>query len=107
MITALIILSIALLAVCYFAYITYIKYKKVLTYAESLVQYNETYIQFISAMWFKFKHTKKYMEEIDRKGAFRADDEVGHTFTALQECIDDLYEFITTYVNKEEETKKS
>lgn len=34
-----------------------------------------------------FTGTLKDMEEIDRKGAFKADDEVGFTFNALLESI--------------------
>lgn len=79
----------------YLAYINYIKYNKAVKYAEA-------YVRFISTLWYKFNDTKEKMHEIDRRGSFKADDEVGHTFTALQECIDTLYDFITTYVNKEE-----
>lgn len=79
----------------YLAYINYIKYNKAL-------KYTEAYILFVSNLWFRFNDTKAKMDEIDRRGAFKADDEVGHTFTALQDCINDLYEFITKYVNKEE-----
>lgn len=79
----------------YLSYVNYIKYSKAL-------QYTEAYVLFISNLWFRFKETKDKMDEIDRRGSFKADDEVGHTFTGLQECIDDLYEFITKYVNQEE-----
>jgi hypothetical protein len=83
----------------YLSYVSYIKYNKAL-------KYTEAYVLFISSLWYKFKETKMKMNEIDRRGSFEADDEVGHTFTALQECIDELYEFITKYVNKEDESKK-
>lgn len=81
-----------------FAYLTYINYSKYIR----AVNYAEAYVRFISALWHKFNDTRDKMHEIDRRGSFRADDEVGHTFTALQECIDTLYDFITTYVNKKE-----
>ena len=82
----------------YIAYINYIKFNKALKYAEA-------YVLFVSNLWYRFNDTKNKMDEIDRIGAFRTDDQVGHTFTALQECIDDLYGFITKYVNKEEAKK--
>jgi phosphate uptake regulator len=48
------------------------------------------------------------MKEIDRLGAFQADDEVGSIFKQLDESVDDLYEFITKYVNTEtQENKKA
>ena len=42
------------------------------------------------------------MKEIDRLGAFEADDEVGVVFKDIDQSIDNLYEFITKYVNREE-----
>lgn len=82
----------------YLSYVNYIKFNKAL-------KYSEAYVVFISKLWYKFTETKNKMDEVDRRGSFKADDEVGHTFTALQECIDDLYDFITKYVNKEEAKK--
>lgn len=106
MIITIVILSILLATVSYLAYINYNKYKKAVKYAEDSIAYTEMYIQFISRLWFKFNDTKKRMDEVDRLGAFKADDQVGHTFITLQECIDELYDFITKYVDKKEETKK-
>lgn len=81
------------------SYVNYIKYNKAL-------KYSEAYVLFISNLWYKFRETRDKMEEIDFRGSFKADDEVGFTFTSLKECIDDLYEFITKYVNQEEKTEK-
>jgi len=87
-------------ALCgYVAYANHVKYNKA-------VAYTEAYLLFVSSLWYKFNDTKRRMDEIDRIGAFKADDQVGHTFTALQECIDELFEFITKYVNREDEEKK-
>lgn len=106
MLVALVILLVLLAIISYLAYINYIKYNKAVKYAEESMKMANMYEQFIANMWFKFNDTKQKMDEIDRLGAFKADDQVGHTFTALQECIDELYEFITKYVDKNEEAKK-
>lgn len=98
MIFALIFFILTTAIFAYLAYVSYIKYIKVL-------KYSELYVKLVTGLWFKLTDTKNRMDEIDRIGAFRADDQVGHTFTALKECTDELYEFITRYVNKEE-TKK-
>lgn len=98
MIYLLIFFILTTLVLAYLSYVNYIKYIKAL-------KYSEAYVLFITTLWYKFTDTKNKMSEIDRRGSFRADDEVGHTFTALQECIDDLYEFITRYVNQEEAEK--
>lgn len=86
------------IVLAYLVYINYIKYEKAL-------KYTEAYVLFVSSLWFKFNDTKNRMEELDTIGAFRSDDQVGHTFDSLKECIDNLYEFITKYVNKQD-TKK-
>ena len=51
----------------------------------------------------------KGSNKLDEKGIFRADDEVGVIFTDIDESIDNLYEFITKYVNanQTEESKKT
>lgn len=106
MVITIVILSVLVIVVGYLAYINYVKYNKAVKYAEDTIKISETYVRFISSLWIRFNDTKQRMDEIDRLGAFKADDQVGHTFTALQECIDDLYDFITKYVNNEEKTKK-
>ena len=45
------------------------------------------------------------MKQLDRLGAFQADDEVGAIFKDMDESIDNLYAFITKYVNREETEK--
>lgn len=95
MIIALVFFIVTTLVASYLAYVNYIKYARA-------IKYTEAYVLFVSNLWYKFSGTKKRMDEIDFRGSFKADDEVGYTFTSLKECIDELYEFITKYVNKEE-----
>ena len=84
------------------SYLLYINVKKL----NIVTTYCEAYVQFINALYFKFQDTKERMKEIDRIGAFQADDEVGVTFKNLDECIDELHDFITRYVNTESEQTK-
>lgn len=90
-----------LITVAILSYLVYINYKR----AEKATQYCETYVQFISNLYFRFYKTRDEMKEIDRLGAFQADDEVGFIFKELDQSIDNLYEFITKYVNREEAEK--
>lgn len=86
-------------------YLAYIQSKKY----NNLLKYTEMYIQLIGAIAIRTKGTYDEMVEIDRLGAFQADDEVGTIFNELKENITDLNEFITKYVNtgtQEESTKK-
>lgn len=83
-------------------YLLYINFRK----AERIEQYCEAYVKFIAALYIQFKGTREHMKEIDRLGAFRADDEVGMIFKEMDQSIDDLYEFITKYINVEQNEEK-
>lgn len=98
------ILSLLVLIIAFLSYLLYINFRR----AEHAEQYCEVYIKFVSVMYLKFKATRAHMKEVDRLGAFQADDEVGFIFKEMDQSIDDLYEFITKYVNTEtEEDKKT
>ena len=92
---------ILVLLVATLGYIAYINYRR----AEKATEYCEAYIKFISALYFSFTKTRDHMREVDRLGAFEADDEVGFIFKDIDESINNLYEFITKYVNREETEK--
>lgn len=92
------------LVVLFLSYLLYINFRR----AERAEEYCEAYVRFVSALYFQFQSTRDHMKEVDRLGAFRADDEVGVIFKELDASIDHLYEFITKYVNTEtEENKKT
>ena len=86
------------------SYLLYVNVRKL----NIVTAYCEAYVQFINALYFKFQDTKDRMKEIDRIGAFQADDEVGVIFKNLDECIDELHDFLTKYVNTgDEQTEKN
>lgn len=101
MIITIIILSILVLAMGYLVYAQNKKYNKLLVFTEM-------YVQFIGAIAVRTAATYDEMVEIDRLGAFQADDEVGMIFNELKDNVTDLNEFITRYVNTgtEEESEK-
>ena len=85
-------------------YLVYVQNKKY----NNLLKYTEMYVQLIGAIAIRTQSTYDEMVEIDRLGAFQADDEVGIVFDELKQNITDLNEFITKYVNtgtQEESTK--
>jgi hypothetical protein len=87
-----IILLILAAALGYLVYVQNRKYNK-------LIRYTEMYVQFIGAIALRTQATYDQMKEIDRLGAFQADDEVGMIFNELNENVTDLNNFITRYVN--------
>ena len=40
----------------------------------------------------RIKDTKQVLEEIDAKGSFEADDEIGVIFTSIKEAVDEINE---------------
>ena len=99
-----IVITILVILVGVLGYLLYINYSR----AEKATEYCEAYVNFISALYFKFLDTREHIKEVDRLGAFQADDEVGHTFKSIDESIDNLYEFISKYVNtKQAEDEKN
>ena len=44
----------------------------------------------------RIKDTKQVLEEIDAKGSFEADDEIGVVFTSIKEAVDELNEITET-----------
>ena len=100
MLIAVIILSITTLISSYLAYVHVIK-------AGKLLQYCEMYVQFIGAIAIRTKRTYDNMKEIDRLGAFQADDETGTTFDELHQNVKDLNHFISKYVNTEDGNKET
>jgi len=103
MIVAIILLSILVVVLGYLVYANYMK-------AQRAADYCEAYVRFILTLFFRFTSTRDHIKEVDRLGAFQADDEVGVIFKEIDNSIDDLYEFITKYVNtaeaKEDEKTK-
>jgi len=100
LIAIIIILSITTIISSYLAYVHVIKSNKIL-------QYCEMYVQFIGAIALRTKATYDNMKEVDRLGAFQADDEVGTTFDEIHQNIKDLNHFISKYVNTEDGNKET
>lgn len=100
MIVTITLLLIAILALGYLVYAQNKKYNKLLVFTEM-------YVQFIGAIAIRTQSTYDEMQEIDRLGAFQADDEVGMIFNELNANVTDLNEFITRYVNTDPKEDKS
>ena len=53
--------------------------------AERLETWIEDYAQ-------RIQDTKRVLDELDNKGTFKADDEIGVVFTAIKEAVDEINE---------------
>jgi len=84
-------------------YLVYVQNKKY----SALMKYTEMYVQLIGAIAIRTKATHDQMLEIDRKGSFQIDDEVGVIFNEIKNNVKDLNDFIEKYVNTRAEKEKS
>lgn len=97
MLTAIIVFLLCLVLIL--SYLLYITFRK-LSHVEA---YCEAYIQFVSTLYIRFYQTRNHMKEVDLRGSFQSDDEVGVVFRELNSSVEELYEFITKYINAEAE----
>jgi hypothetical protein len=90
MITMWIIITVLVLTTTLATYGWWLAYRR----EQITIIYAKWYSDFIYATVRRIRDVKMEMDIIDHRGSFKADDEVGSTFTALQECIDELDNFI-------------
>ena len=81
-------------------------YTSKVRYAKLLV-FTEAYVQFLTAVYFKTKDSRDKMKEVDKRGSFAADDEVGFIFKELDAQVEELYDFITKYVNTNNDNQET
>lgn len=91
--TMMVIISILSVLVILLSYTNYNLLKKNEKYEDTIVDYNNTidsYKKYINRLSDTIKTSDKQLKEIDRKGSFESDDEVGFFFNALKDLQDQL-----------------
>ena len=84
-----IVISVLLLIVGVLSFLCYNLYKKVIFFEDKIVDIQD-----------RVEITLNIMREIDLRGAFESDDEVGDVFSQMKRLIDNLGQYI--YEEKEE-----
>lgn len=98
-----ILLTISVLINLVLGYLIYVN----LTKLDKLMVFTETYLMFIANLYFRFRDTHSRLKEVDRRGSFQADDEVGFVFKEILNYTQELDEFIKKYVNQDEKEEKA
>lgn len=96
-------LSLVILACGYVIYNVYKKYDTLETEYEKLAEDAKENIEFIFEIRNRVMSQRSYLKQLDRRGAFESDDEVGYFFKELKNIIED----ISVYFELEEEEKFS
>lgn len=82
----------------------YTKYDKLEQFSSELEEtLNETN-EFISSLKKRVMSQRSYLNQLDRRGAFESDDEVGYFFKELKKIIKDITLFLNDESSKEENT---
>jgi len=90
MITAIIILSVALLVSVFVNINQLRKQEKMSDYIEELETSNTEFYTFFSTLKTRIGESNSKLRQIDRVGSFQADDETGFVFKELQNIMDEL-----------------
>ena len=67
------------------------KQEKLEEYIDELTASNDEYFEFFNRLKTYAGNSLSRMRQIDRRGAFESDDEVGTIFVELKEMINELY----------------
>lgn len=79
------------------------KEDKYIQVVEELEKSNDSLYDFISKMSETLSVGKAYLHNLDEKGYFRSDDEIGYYFDQLKTLQEDLDKFIITNIKNDEE----
>lgn len=71
-----------------------------------LVALLEVYLRLITTTAIRTNKAYKRIQEVDRLGAFEADDEVGYVFQEIKETVTDLNTFLEKYIKNDEAKEK-
>ena len=82
-------------------YVIYNLYKKY----DELEEVAQENVQFILSLRSRVLSQQSYLKQLDRKGAFESDDEVGYFFKELKKIINDIA-FYLEMETEEEETSE-
>lgn len=74
---------------------------------EKLMVFTQTYLTFIANLYFRYRDTFTRLKEVDRRGSFEADDEVGFIFKDIYSQLEELDQFIKKYVNQDEKKEEA
>jgi hypothetical protein len=109
MIIVTILLSIVIIVCIYVIYISSLKIDKLEDIVAELDAENTELVEFISNFNNRLYNDFEHLKEIDRRGSFESDDEVGFVFVTIKSIIEDSFKYVNEYLksdNKDEEKEE-
>ena len=99
------ILTVIIIVLLYLVWNLDAKVRKLESMLNNYVDQEDEFIKVYEVILLLLVHTKQELDKIDTKGSFRADDEVGFTFIAIQRAMDTLLDQIDKLRANGEESK--
>lgn len=104
MIKIILFILLSLLFVCLFVIV--ISFRRIENYEkiiQGLDEENFKILEFISSINQKLFSNYENLKEVDRRGSFEADDEVGFVFVTIKEMVQETFLFVNEFMNSLEE----
>jgi hypothetical protein len=102
MIYAVTISIVIILILLYLLYVNVRKLDTIESIASDLQDENENLIGFIGEINERLYNDYEHIKQIDRRGSFESDDEVGFVFVTLKSIIEDSFVFVNNFLNTQE-----
>lgn len=105
---AIIVLSILVLVSIYIIVISYSKIEKLEKLLKESYSENDELFDFIVEINQRLYEDYETLKEVDKRGSFESDDEVGFVFVTIKNTIEDSYAFVNKFINpsKDEEEEE-
>ncbi len=100
------ILSIIILLGLYVIYISYLKINKLEEILAEVEDENSELVEFISNFNNRLFNDYEHLKEIDRRGSFESDDEVGFVFVTIKSIIEDSFKYVNEYLKSEKKDEE-
>lgn len=101
MVISIIILILIIILQTYVVYNLYQKYEKLENEYELLVDKSEQDSSFILSLRSRIMSQRSYLKQLDRRGAFESDDEVGYFFKELKKIVNDISSYFNIETTEE------
>jgi hypothetical protein len=95
------ILSVIILLGAYVIYISYLKINKLEEILAEVEDENSDLVEFISNFNNRLFNDYEHLKEVDRRGSFESDDEVGFVFVTIKSIIEDSFKYVNEYLKSE------
>jgi predicted PurR-regulated permease PerM len=94
-----VVLTVIIFILVYLLYINVQKFNSIEIIASEIQDENQQLLDFISELNRRLYTDFEHLKEIDKRGSFESDDEVGFVFNTIKNIIEDSFVFVNNFIN--------